>query len=145
MLELQRHAMLMYTSCGWFFDEISGLETVQVIQYAARAMQLARELWHEDLEAGFVEHAGTGQEQHSRTPDGRVIYEKFVKPAIMTRETVGAHYAISSIFESYPEEARHLFVFLASGGPANVHRRRGATGHWAQRVSHSKSPAVPTS
>ena len=34
LLEMQRHAMLMYTSCGWFFDEISGIETVQVIQYA---------------------------------------------------------------------------------------------------------------
>ena len=44
LLELQRHAMLMYTSCGWFFDELSGIETVQVIQYAARALQLAQEL-----------------------------------------------------------------------------------------------------
>ena len=43
MLEMQRHAMLMYTSCGWFFDELSGLETVQVVQYAGRAIQLARE------------------------------------------------------------------------------------------------------
>ena len=39
---MQRHAMLMYTSCGWFFDEISGIETVQVMMYAARAMQLAK-------------------------------------------------------------------------------------------------------
>ena len=39
---MQRHAMLMYTSCGWFFDELSGLETVQVIHYAGRALQLAR-------------------------------------------------------------------------------------------------------
>jgi hypothetical protein len=40
---MQRHALLMFTSCGWFFDELSGLETVQVIQYAARALQLAGE------------------------------------------------------------------------------------------------------
>ena len=45
LLEMQRHAMLMYTSCGWFFDEISGIETVQVMMYAARAMQLAQELF----------------------------------------------------------------------------------------------------
>ena len=44
LLEMQRHAMLMFTSCGWFFDEISGIETVQVIQYAARALQLATNL-----------------------------------------------------------------------------------------------------
>ena len=44
LLEMQRHAMLMYTSCGWFFDEISGIETVQTLCYAARALQLAEEL-----------------------------------------------------------------------------------------------------
>ena len=43
LLEIQRHAMLMYTSCGWFFDELSGLETVQVIHYAGRALELAEE------------------------------------------------------------------------------------------------------
>ncbi len=54
LLEMQRHALLICTSCGWFFDELSGLETVQVIQYAARAIQLANELFGEDLEAGFL-------------------------------------------------------------------------------------------
>ena len=40
LLEMQRHALLMYTSCGWFFNDLAGLETVQVMQYAARAAQL---------------------------------------------------------------------------------------------------------
>ena len=110
MLELQRHALLMYTSCGWFFDELSGLETVQDIQYAARAVQLAHDLWNDDLEAGFVERLAQAKSNIPDHKDGRVIYEKFVKPAIVTRDTVGAHYAISSIFESYPEDAR-LYAF----------------------------------
>ena len=42
LMEMQRHAQLMYTSCGWFFDDISGIETVQIIAYAARVLQLAR-------------------------------------------------------------------------------------------------------
>ena len=54
---MQRHAMLMYTSCGWFFDEISGIETVQVMMYAARAMQLAGELFHIDLESQYIQNA----------------------------------------------------------------------------------------
>ena len=41
-MEMQRHAQLMYTSCGWFFDDISGIETVQIIAYAARVLQLAQ-------------------------------------------------------------------------------------------------------
>jgi alpha-amylase/alpha-mannosidase (GH57 family) len=110
MLEGQRHAMLMYTSCGWFFDELSGLETTQVINYAARAVQLARDTWNEDLESGFVERLSQARSNIPEHADGRVIYEKFVKPAIVTRDTVGAHYAISSIFESYPVDAR-LYAF----------------------------------
>jgi alpha-amylase/alpha-mannosidase (GH57 family) len=110
MLEGQRHAMLMYTSCGWFFDELSGLETVQVIQYAARAVQVARDLWNEDLESGFLDMLSRAKSNIPEHADGRVIYEKLVKPAIVTRDKVGAHYAISSIFESYPVDAR-LYAF----------------------------------
>jgi alpha-amylase/alpha-mannosidase (GH57 family) len=55
LLEMQRHAMLMYTSCGWFFDDISGIETIQVIQYAARAIQMAKAVTGEDLERGYLD------------------------------------------------------------------------------------------
>ncbi|MFC1929097.1 DUF3536 domain-containing protein, partial [Chloroflexota bacterium] len=55
LLELQRHAMLMYTSCGWFFDDLSGIETVQVIQYAGRVVQLAQGLFGNDTEQHFLE------------------------------------------------------------------------------------------
>ena len=106
LLELQRHAMLMYTSCGWFFDELSGIETVQVIQYAARALQLGLEVFDDGLEEGFLsllEQAKSNLPEHR---DGRLIYEKFVKPAIVNLEKVGAHYAISSLFEEYPSRNR---------------------------------------
>jgi len=39
---MQRNAMLMFTSCGWFFDDISGIETRQILRYAGRALDLAR-------------------------------------------------------------------------------------------------------
>src|ERR1051326_7181079 len=55
LLEMQRHAMLMYTSCGWFFDEVSGIESVQVICYAGRAIQLAQRLFGDHLEEQFQE------------------------------------------------------------------------------------------
>ncbi|MGH8023114.1 MAG: DUF3536 domain-containing protein, partial [Limisphaerales bacterium] len=110
LLEMQRHAMLMFTSCGWFFDEISGIETVQVIQYAARALQLATELGAENFEPRFLEVLEKAKSNIPEYQNGRVIYEKFVKPAIMTRETVAAHYAISSLFESYPDET-NIFAY----------------------------------
>ena len=105
-LELQRHAMLMFTSCGWFFDELSGIETVQVVQYAARAIQLAADLLGEDLEPQFLNLLEKARSNLREFRDGRRIYANFVKPGIMDRERVGAHYAVSSLFESYPETAR---------------------------------------
>ncbi len=106
LMELQRHAMLMYTSCGWFFDELSGLETVQVIQYAGRAIQLLQNLEGDDLEPGFIERLAKAPSNIAEHRNGKVIYEKFVKPAIIDREKLGAHFAVSSLFEEYPEKGR---------------------------------------
>ena len=106
LLELQRHAMLMYTSCGWFFDELSGIETVQVIQYAARALQLAKEFLGESLESRFLGKIEQAKSNLPNPGDGRQVYEKFVKPAMVDLPKVGAHYAVSSLFENYGAETR---------------------------------------
>ena len=60
LLEMERQALLMFTSCGWFFSELSGIETVQVLKYAARAIQLARDLVGLDLEPDLEVEAGAG-------------------------------------------------------------------------------------
>lgn len=106
LMEIQRHAMLMYTSCGWFFDELSGIETVQVVQYAARAMQLAKELFDRDLETPFLERFAKAKSNIPENGDGRTIYEKFVRPAMVDRTRAAAHYAISSVFTDYPDRTR---------------------------------------
>jgi alpha-amylase/alpha-mannosidase (GH57 family) len=105
LLELQRQAMLMYTSCGWFFDEVSGIETVQVMQYAGRALQLAEEVHGDRLKPRFVELLEKAKSNIPEHKDGKRIFEKFVKPAAVDLEKVGAHYAMSSLFEDYPEHA----------------------------------------
>jgi hypothetical protein len=110
LMELQRHAMLMYTSCGWFFDELSGIETVQVIQYAARAIQLARSVLGEDFEPGFLERLERAPSNIPEHQNGRRIYEKFVKPAMIDWEEVVAHYAVSSLFETYGEKTK-IFLY----------------------------------
>jgi hypothetical protein len=99
LMEIERHAMLMYTSCGWFFDEISGLETVQVIQYAGRAIQLAKELWRDSVEESFLEALSKAKSNLAEHGDGKLIYEKWVKTAIVTLDKVAAHYGISSLFK----------------------------------------------
>jgi hypothetical protein len=106
LLEMQRHAMLMYTSCGWFFDELSGLETVQVIHYAGRALRLAEDVSGESIEPEFLQHLANAKSNLPEHGDGARIYEKWVKPAVVDIPRVGGHYAISSLFESYPDKTR---------------------------------------
>lgn len=106
LLELQRHSMLMYTSCGWFFDELSGIEAVQVIQYAGRAIQLAQDLFGDTLEARFLERLEHAKSNIPKHRDGHCIYEEFVQPAMLDLQKVGAHYAVSSVFEPYGEKAK---------------------------------------
>ncbi|MFZ0086874.1 MAG: DUF3536 domain-containing protein, partial [Candidatus Acidiferrales bacterium] len=103
LLEMQRHAQLMYTSCGWFFDELSGIETVQVIQYAGRAVRLGEQMNGGNLEAQFLDHLRNAKSNLPEHQDGAQIYEKWVKPAIADIPQVAAHYAISSLFETYTD------------------------------------------
>lgn len=110
LLELQRHAMLMYTSCGWFFDDLGGIETVQIIQYAARAVQLATEIAGDRFEAGFVARLARARSNRSELGDGEEIYEDLVRPAMIDLRKVGAHFAASSLFEDYRASER-LFGF----------------------------------
>ena len=107
LLELQRHAMLMYTSCGWFFDELSGIETVQVMQYAGRAVQLAAEVLGWDPETEFLDRLGLARSNVAEHEDGAAIYRKWVKPSAVNLEKVAAHYAISTLFEDYADRSRH--------------------------------------
>lgn len=104
LLEMQRHLMLMYTSCGWFFDELSGIETVQAIQYAGRAIQLYNDIFNTDIEPRFLEQLERAKSNITIHRDGRRIFEKFVKPAMVDFRKVAAHYAISSLFEDYPQQ-----------------------------------------
>ncbi len=105
LLEMQRHAMLMYTSCGWFFDDISGIETTQIIRYAARAIQLAQEVSDVALEQPFVERLGQARSNLAEQGDGRQLYERHAAPLSVDLPRLVAHYAVSSLFTSYKPRA----------------------------------------
>jgi hypothetical protein len=111
LLEMQRHAMLMYTSCGWFFDDIAGIETVQVIQYAGRVIQLAEELFAEEFEPTFLGLLKRARSNVHSKGNGQTIYERSVRPSIIDLERVTAHYAVSALFERYDEQIR-IYRFL---------------------------------
>jgi alpha-amylase/alpha-mannosidase (GH57 family) len=104
LLEMQRNAMLMYTSCGWFFNELSGIETVQVLHYAARAIQLAEKFSGKPLELEFLARISRARSNLPEHADGRQIYEREVKPVRLDLRRVAAHYAVASLFDSFNHE-----------------------------------------
>jgi alpha-amylase/alpha-mannosidase (GH57 family) len=113
LMELGRQMQLMYTSCGWFFDDISGIETVQIIAYAARALQLASVLFGDraaGLENAFLRCLSEAKSNVSERGDGAQIFTEQVKAMQLNLKRIAAHYAICSVFNPYPEEAP-LFVF----------------------------------
>lgn len=112
LLEMQYHALLMYTSCGWFFDEVTGIETMQDVLYAARALQLAEEITGEDLEPTFIQYLNKVPSNIKAYDSAAHAYLKVVRPAIVTLLRVGAHFAVSSIFAKDPEKIK-LYSYTA--------------------------------
>ncbi len=106
LLEMQRQSLLMFTSCGWFFAEISGLETVQVLKYAARAVQLARDATGVDLEPALESALARAPSNRPEHVDGRGVYQNLVQPSVATLEGVAAHLAISSAVRETPPEGK---------------------------------------
>jgi alpha-amylase/alpha-mannosidase (GH57 family)/glutathione S-transferase len=104
LMEMQRNAMLMYTSCGWFFNDVSGIETVQVLRYAGRVLQLAEKISGRALELDFLQRIGAARSNLAAQGDARQIYEREVKPARVDLRRVAAHYAVASLFSNFSSE-----------------------------------------
>ena len=104
LLEIQRQALLMYTSCGWFFSEISGIETVQIMKYAARAMQLASRFSSKNLEEHFLEILSEAKSNIPEHGTGKDIFERFVKPSIVTTKQIASLWALSSLYQDFEDE-----------------------------------------
>ena len=145
MMEMQRHSQLMYTSCGWFFDDISGLETVQIIAYAARVLQLAKQIFGEQaaaIEPAFLARMAEAKSNVASAGDGAQIYKACVASMELGLEQVAAHYAISSIFSSFAEETE-LFCYRVRRISYEIHtsgRGRLAMGraHVASSITGQK-------
>lgn len=111
LLEAQRHCLLMYTSCGWFFDEISGIETVQIMQYADRAIQLTTELYGNGMEKTFTSMLEKAKSNIPEQGDGALIYDRYIKPVTIDLKKVAVHYAVSSVVEDFGSHTR-IYSFM---------------------------------
>ncbi len=108
LLEAQRQAMLMYTSCGWFFHDLAGLETVQVLRYAARAIDLLEEVGETPPVSEFL--ATLEKAESHRHGDGQRVWEHMVIPARVDASRVAAHLVLGDLF-GLPEPGGNLGCF----------------------------------
>ena len=120
LLEMERFTLFMFTSCGWFFSEISGLETVQVLKYAGRAIQLARDATGVDLGPAFENALARAPSNRRELGDGREVYRRLVAPSVTTLEGLAAHLAIAGAVRALPGEGT---VFRSA---FRLERRRSA-------------------
>ena len=104
LMEIQRFSQLMYTSCGWFFADISGIETTQILKYAARAMQLGSEFTKADFEKTFLSILQKAKSNIFEFGNGKTIYENWVKTSIVDFKKIAAQAAIEAIFNNENED-----------------------------------------
>jgi Domain of unknown function (DUF3536)/Glycosyl hydrolase family 57 len=100
LMELGRSAMLMFTSCGWFFDDISGIETLQVMRYAARALEMLQLLTGEDLEGELVKRLAAAEGNHRAQPalkDGAAIWKAQVATHRLDLARIARHVAVGTV------------------------------------------------
>lgn len=96
LVELARQAMLMQSSDGWFFDDVSGPETVQILSHAARAIDLARG-FDLDVEGAFVERLRGAPGNLERWPDGAAVYAGLVRPRAVGPREAAAAFAMTGL------------------------------------------------
>jgi alpha-amylase/alpha-mannosidase (GH57 family) len=123
LLEMQRYSLLAQTSCGWFFNDISGLEAVQILEYTARTVQLYEELSGQDLERKLLEVLAEAESNIESEGTGADVYRARVLPSSVGSNRLVAQFAITDIFRDYPEEHRFYGHLVR-----RVERRRLGTG-----------------
>jgi uncharacterized protein DUF3536/glycosyl hydrolase family 57 len=109
LMEMARHAMLMYTSCGWFFDDLSGIETVQCMQYAARVAELLEDIGGAPVEPELVDRLSAATSNLPEQGDGRRVWARHVQPARIDSPKVCAHVAVHALVE--PDAGDSLDVY----------------------------------
>lgn len=139
IMELQRHAMLMYTSCGWFFDEVSGIEAAQVLAYAGRVLHMARRAFAEDLEPQFLERLAPARSNIAERANAMRVFLEVVKPMEVTFDRVCAHYAVASLFEE-PARAARVYCYEAD----RIDLRKARSGRAKLRVGQVRLTSTLT-
>jgi hypothetical protein len=144
LLEAQRNAMAMYTSCGWFFADVTGIETVQCIRYAARCVHLMQEFTDEDLEGRLMAGLGAAR-SNLGSQTGATVYRDWVLPEMRTRRRVANTHAIYRLLE-LESDARVMYGYTLRDGEVesfDLLGHRARRGHlWLRNRATSEETEV---
>ncbi|MBR1616529.1 DUF3536 domain-containing protein [bacterium] len=111
LMEIQRFTQLMYTSCGWFFADISGIETTQILKYALRAMELSAEFTKNNYEKTFLSILQKAKSNIYEIGNGKQIFNNFVKPARIGFDKIAAQCAIETSLKDEDEKIEHIYCY----------------------------------
>ncbi|HMG19700.1 MAG TPA: DUF3536 domain-containing protein, partial [Kofleriaceae bacterium] len=111
LMEMARHAMLMFTSCGWFFDDLSGIETVQCMQYAARVAELLEDVGGASVEPELIDRLSAASSNLAEEGDGRQVWTRRVQPARIDPAKVCAHVAVHALVEPGAEHSVDVYGY----------------------------------
>jgi alpha-amylase/alpha-mannosidase (GH57 family) len=139
LLELQRNRLLMYTSCGWFFDELSAIEPVQILKYAAIALQYVADLGGPRLEDEFVRRLSAAPTNVRAHPDGGTVWRRLIRPTVVDLRRVIAHYAITGLVEERPEDAV-IYAYRVQ----RIDEAREAYGGTILKIAHVRASSTTT-
>jgi hypothetical protein len=77
---MQRSALLMFTSCGWFFSDLAGIETIQIMRYAARVLDLQNQSGFEAPRKEFLALLANARSNRPDKGNGAEIFSRFADP-----------------------------------------------------------------
>ena len=138
LMEIQRFAQLMYTSCGWFFADISGIETVQIMKYAARAMELASDFAKTNFEKTFLSVLQKAKSNILEFGSGKDIYNSWVKPSSIGFSEIVAQNAIEAIFKTdMSEDEYELYCFEIKRSLYKSYKKGNNTLHFGKALIKS--------
>ena len=101
LLESQRMGMFLYTSCAWFFNDITGVETVQNLRYALRGAELLTAAGGPDCTPKLLEDLSKVEGNRPEAPNARILAEQEVLPRRRTLEEIAAASWMTKSFSLY--------------------------------------------
>lgn len=109
-MEASANAMYMYTSCGWFFADISGIETVQIMRYASRVLDLMQPYFSPEVKEKFLSILGLAESNIKEYKDGRWIFENWIeKTKFSEQHVVNQFVAVTKILNAQKPKDKLYF------------------------------------